>query len=43
MDQQLQVYLEMGMDLSNLAEKTFKEMYPKGPFSDTFGNKDEKK
>ena len=42
MDHQLQSYLEMGMDLSTLAKKTFKEMDPMGFFSSTFDNKDEK-
>ncbi len=43
MDRQLQTYLEMGMDLSTLAKKTFKEMDPMGFFSSTFDSKDEKK
>lgn len=42
MDRQLQAYLELGMDFSNLAEKTFKEMNPMGFFSPTIKNGDEK-
>ena len=42
MDNQLQTYIEMGMDFSSLAEKTFKEMNPMGFFSPFNENRNEK-
>lgn len=36
MDDQVHAYLDMGMDLSNLAEKTIKDMESLNIFSDTF-------
>ena len=43
MDDQIHAYLGMGMDFSNLTEKTFKKMGPMGFFSTAFGNKDDDK
>jgi polyhydroxyalkanoate synthesis repressor PhaR len=36
MDDQVHAYLDMGMDLSNLAEKTMKDMESMNIFTDTF-------
>jgi polyhydroxyalkanoate synthesis repressor PhaR len=43
MDDQVHAYLEMGMDFSNLAEKTLKELDPMRFFSAALGNNDDKK
>jgi len=41
-DDQIQAYLGMGMDFSNLAEKTLKTMGPMGFFSSPFTSQDNK-
>lgn len=43
MDDQVNAYLDMGMDFTNLAEKTFKEMDSMNMFSDIFKQYDKKK
>ena len=40
MDDQLNAYLDMGMDFSNLAEKTMKDMESLNLFYETFKQRD---
>ena len=42
MDDQVNAYLDMGMDFSNLAEKTVKDMESLNLFYDTFKQRDKK-
>lgn len=43
MDDQVSTYLDMGMDFSNLAEKTLKDMESMNIFSETFKHYNKKK